>query len=213
MGICAACFCAASAHHLVYDCAGLEPRRRHCTSELLRRSAGELAGNRELAERFSRGLLPHPRGLLPKALGDDTAVIRWFNRPSDGLLRGALFTDGSVYGCALGVPRAGCAIVQVDASGEVVSAAFGAVPGDVCPTQSIADAEDYALAILAMVAVGPAQVYVDRKDTVDTANGSRDAAVGPRHPRAHLWARHFAAFGGGDVEVMKTLWHASAANE
>eukprot|EP00973_Karenia_brevis_P084717 11755311-Karenia_brevis.AAC.1 len=96
-------------------------------------------------------------------------------------MRGCLFTDGSVIGTKLGIPRAGWAVVQVDRFGECEAAAYGAVPVDICPTQTIADAEDFAVAMLPVIAMGPLELYIDRQQTVDAARRPAAEMTGPKH--------------------------------
>ena len=211
-GKCALCGVGWSVFHGVYECSAIEHHRRTAASPELRAAAAAAkAADAARGELFARGLLPHPGALLPPAKAE--AGICWFNRPPGGLLTGALFTDGSVSGVTLGAPRAGWAVVRCDPAGELISAAFGAVPLMEAPGQTIADAEDYAVAMLGVLALPPFVAHVDRQQTVDDALGSRAAATSASHPRAHLWVRFSAAF-EQDVEarVVKTKGHATAAD-
>ena len=162
-------------------------------------------------ELFARGLLPNPGALLPPAKAE--AGVCWFNRPPGGLLIGDLFTDGSASGVELGAPRAGWAVVRCDPSGVLIRAAFGAVPLSEATGQTIADADDYAVAMIRVLALSPSVAHVDRQQTVHDALGSRAAATSARHPRAHLWVRFFAAFEqDAEARVVKTKGHATAAD-
>ena len=148
--------------------------------------------------------------MAPAAKTTENAIICWENQPADSIMSGMVFTDGAVCGCAAGFPRAGYAVVMVDPTGALLAACYGLVPADVCPGQTIADAEDFALASLATCAIAPLRIYTDRADTVKTACGAEAAATKASCTRAHLWSRCFAAFGGdADVQVFKTLAHAS----
>eukprot|EP00973_Karenia_brevis_P014925 2037131-Karenia_brevis.AAC.1 len=207
---CGLCGCPWSAYHGVYECDALLARRRQAASETLMRAAAAVSGDEQRRERFAQGVFPHPRAVVPPA--QEHGDICWINRPATGLLSGIIFTDGSALGTAWGIPRAGWAAVQVDDFGDLVAAAYGLVPAEDCPMQTIAEAEDYALSMLAVIAMAPLQVYVDRKQTVDTACGGRRVATCAAHPRAHLWVRFFTAYGDEDVQVHKTLGHATAAD-
>jgi hypothetical protein len=178
---CAVCGAAASACHLAHGCNALELARMQQVSVQLGRSARALQDDPAGRERFSRGLLPHPRALLPPALDASKAPFRWHNEPTDGFpIWGNLFLDGSVLGADLGAPRAGWAAVHVDGEGRCVAAAYGAAPADPCPGQTIADAEDLAAIVLALVAMDPLVMHIDRQGIVDTALGPLAAAVGRR---------------------------------
>ena len=208
---CGLCGSAWSVYHAVYECDALALDRRQIAPNTLLKAAAAVRGEgAEASERFARGLLPHPRSIVPAASEEGT--VAWYQRPATGLLEGTVFTDGSVLGVNQGVPRAGWAAVQVDANGACVAAVYGSVPRSECPSQSIADAEDYALAMLGTYSIAPLEVYVDRQQTVDDAVGGRVAGCSARHPRAHLWVRYFAAFDDGDIAVRKTRAHATLAD-
>jgi hypothetical protein len=101
-------------------------------------------------------------------------------------------------------------VVQVDDTGRVVAAACGGVPADQCPGQTSGDAEDYAVCMLALVAMEPFHLYIDRQGTVDSAGKPPSATARAGHPTAHLWSRVWAAF--DRLRVTKTKAHASAGD-
>jgi hypothetical protein len=78
---------------------------------------------------------------------------------------------------------------MVDLDGWPVASIHGPVPVDICPAQTVADAEDYALAQLATYGMAPMTVHVDRAQTVAMAQGAEEVARGPSSVRAHLWGR------------------------
>ncbi len=126
------------------------------------------------------------------------------------MMTGTILTDGAGFGCAAGLPRAGYATVMVSRTGDLLAACYGPLPADVCPLQTIAGAEDFALASLTTSAMAPLRIYTDRAGTVVAAGGSEAAATRASSARAHLWSRFFAAFGGdADVQVIKTRAHAT----
>jgi hypothetical protein len=207
--ICEFCGCAWSVYHAVFECDATQSDRMQLTSLDLRQAAHALKDHKVARERFARGLLPHPGSLVPA--GSFHGEVRWINKPVHGM-DGLLFTDGSAIGVEWEVSRAGWAVVQVTGEGDLISAAYGPVPMCDCPLQTIADAEDYALAMLPVLAMTPIEVYVDRQQTVNMANGCPRAATSVASPRAHLWVRYFTAFEGENVRVLKTLAHATAGD-
>ena len=199
--------------HLAYLCQHFAEHRAQQTSAALRRAAGKVADQPDVRRSFARGALPRGTALAPEAKGGADAAISWVNQPASGIMSSAIFTDGAVYGVAAGLPRAGYSMVMVDDTVELLAACYGPLPADLCPSQTIADAEDFALAALATCAVAPMRIYTDRADTVKVAGGAEAAATKASCARAHLWSRFFAAFGGDtDVQVIKTLAHASAGD-
>ena len=64
------------------------------------------------------------------------------SKPDSGILEGTLFTDGSSSGLGA-LRRAGWALVATNAEGQLISAAYAAVPLDVRPGQSSRDGEDH----------------------------------------------------------------------
>ena len=142
--------------------------------------------NPTLRERFAKGLLPAPAALIPQPRTIPQAITQWINKPASERLTGTLFFDGSATGGQTPfLRRAGWAIVQVDAAGELVAAAFGAVPWESAPAQVARDAEDYAVFMLTRVATQPFTIYVDCAGTVGAARNPL-AGTKPRHLRAHL---------------------------
>ena len=106
------------------------------------------------------------RHWCPQRRQEPGRFFSWINKPAAGILTGTLFTDGAAFGVDARMPRAGFSIVSVDETGELLAACFGPLPADVCPGQTIADAEDFALAEMASCAVAPISVHTDRLDTV-----------------------------------------------
>ena len=97
---------------------------------------------------------------------------------------------------------------MTDSFGEALAAAFGPVPESAGPMQQARDGEDFAIAMLAEVALGEVEVYTDCSGTVSAAN-NQAAATTSRNPRAHLWNKYHVGFDGQGT-VTKTLAHASA---
>lgn len=83
--------------------------------------------------------------------------------------------------------RAGWAI-QTDADGELVAAAFGAVPRDECPAQTSRDGDGFAVAMLAVVEEECCVLCIYCRGTLDTL------AMPRGHLGAHLWTQVPAAF-------------------
>ena len=71
----------------------------------------------EGAERFVRGVLPSPVCFFPRV--EPVELVKCVNKPSDGLLRGTLFLDGSAFHMDISeLARAGWAIARVDRIGR-----------------------------------------------------------------------------------------------
>ena len=195
--------------HLAYRCPALAAKRHGGTSERLRACAARLADG-EGREAFARGLFPDAACLAPPGCTEATAEVVWTGTAPLGALTGRIYTDGSAVGVRAGLPRAGYSAVMVDVDGWPIASIHGPVPVDACPAQTVADAEDYALAQLATCGLAPMEIHVDRAQTVAVAQGAEGAALGPASVRAHIWSRFFAAFGGdANVRVTKTLAHSS----
>ena len=206
---CLLCGEASGGFHLAYHCPALAAKRHHATSERLRACAARLIDG-ESREAFARGLFPDAACLAPPGHTEATAAVVWTGTAPNGALTGRVYTDGSAVGVRAGLPRAGFAAVMVDLDGWPIASIHGPVPVDVCPGQTVADAEDYALAQLATYGMAPMTIHVDRAQTVAAAQGAEGAALGPSSVRAHLWSRYFSAYGGdAAVSVVKTLAHAS----
>ncbi len=195
--------------HRRYECPAWHVDRGQCTSQELRDAAAHFgARGGRAAELFSRGLLPHPDALLPAVKTSAACEICWVNRPSDGVLSGILFFDGSSRGGSCeALRRAGWAVVQVDRFGSLVSAAYGPVPWDQCPGQTSRDAEDCAVSMLPYVAMEPFELHIDCKGTLDTIGSPHSASAGARGPRANLWSRVWSSF--DELRARKTKAHSS----
>ena len=195
--------------HRRYECDAWQHDRQTRVPTYLLEAAARVT-DPTLRERFAKGLLPAPAALIPLPRTTAQVSTHWINKPSSERLTGSLFLDGSATGGLIPfLRRAGWAIVQVDAAGELVAAAYGAVPWESAPAQVARDAEDYAVYMLTKVASQPFTIYVDCAGTVEAA---RDPLVGtkPRHLRAHLWDeiwQHYA-----ELRVNKTKAHATAAH-
>ena len=163
------------------------------------------------AERFARGLLPEPRSVLPRRPWETEAPVFWVNRPSDGYLRGTIFSDGSgLHPTTPALRSAGWALVSTDQFGNVISAAYGPVPLGAGPGQTARDGEDYAIRMTALLVAPPFEVFTDCYGTVRCMTQPPFYSTGPHNPRAHLWGFFHATFEAGDVTVHKTLGHATA---
>ena len=111
----------------------------------------------EAGEAFARLSLEF-HGVAPGPTTSDSADVKWWNRPDDGLMTGTLFSAGS-GDCPRwsGLRRARWAVVQVDAFGNAAAVAYGPLSQDLCPMQAARDGEDYAIAMLAQTF----KVYID----------------------------------------------------
>jgi len=107
-------------------------------------------------------------------------------------------------GCA----RAGWSLVIIDEVGNVVRAAFGALPADVAPLQRAKGAEDFAVFMSVQLARQPYRLWVDCASTL--ASGKRGKAWACRSAglTAHMWSVIFAAHPEG-VDMRKTKAHTS----
>ena len=157
-----------------------------------------------------RDCCPYPQQSFPPPKQSHQLTTHWFNKPARGRLTGTLFLDGSgLGGSSSFLRRAGWAVVQTDAAGNFISAAYGAAPWDAAPAQVARDGEDYAVAMLPEIAIQPFELYID---CAGTLSATRDPAIAqcPRHLRAHLWARVWASF--RTLSSHKTKAHASKAD-
>ena len=183
---CLLCGEAGGGFRLAYRCLALAAKRHHATSGRLRACAARL-GDGEAREAFARGLFPDAACLVPPGHTEATAAVVWSGTAPNGALTGRVFTDGSAVGVRAGLPRAGFSAVMVDLDGWPIASIHGPVPVDICPAQTVADAEDYALAQLATYGMAPMTVHVDRAQTVAMAQGAEEVALGPSSVRAHRW--------------------------
>ena len=100
-------------------------------------------------DRFAKGLLLEPSAMLPSPRTKAQLSTQWVNKPQLGQLTGTLFLDGSSTGGRIPfLRRADWAVVQVDSDGNLVAAAYGAVPWEAAPAQEARDGEDYAVYML-----------------------------------------------------------------
>ncbi|CAK0807698.1 unnamed protein product, partial [Prorocentrum cordatum] len=207
------CLCGAARGtlwHRLFECPALEPVRRDSVSTRLLRCARRVrALGGEAAEDFARGWPPAPFPRLgPRS---DAMEVYWINRPADSRLTGRLFLDGSALEPAFGaLRRAGWAIVQTDADGNLIAAAFGTVRRDLCPQQTSKNAEDFACWMLCEVAgPGALELNIDCSSTVACLRRGKAYATAAGRPGAHLWSRFFATFEPGDYDVRKVPAHCS----
>ena len=101
------------------------------------------------------------------------------------------------------------AIVQTTDEGELISAAYGPVPFDLCPFQEARDGEDYAAHMCCFLTEGPIDIYIDCQGTLDAVcKGEAYAASGSKR-RGHVWGPFHAAFDDGRCAAHKTKAHAS----
>jgi len=200
--------------HRRFECPATEPLRRQHLSDRVRRYAAHARGKGQAdGELFARALFPAVEDLFPRMALEEVGLIQWHNRPASGRMSGNLFLDGS--GRFPQIPclrRAGWAVVQVDDAGQLISAAFGPVPFDKGPFQQARDGEDYAAYMCLLVAMGPMHIFSDCAGTVGCLSGNPKASSGVANERAHLWGPFWGAFEHGDLQVSKTLAHASIAD-
>ena len=86
--------------------------------------------------------------------------------------------------------RAGWAIVQLDAAGNAVAAAYGVVPLAFGPGQEARDGEDFAFRMLGLHFEEPLRVFSDCKGSIGCAV-TQHTALAPTNPRRHLWEEWF----------------------
>ena len=198
--------------HRRYWCPQWHGARTQRVSRALRLAAERIGQARPMRkELFARGLLPDPRGILPRPKRADQLTVQWVNRPADGVLTGTLFLDGSgLHGRYPALRRAGWSIVQVDAESQLQAAVYGAVPWDDCPSQTARDGEDYAVAMLPLVAVMPFEAYIDCAGTISAIRSPHKSGNDTRSTRVNLWSRVWAAF--EEIWACKTKAHASIAD-
>ena len=194
--------------HLHFLCDAFAAERAQALDPLLLPLVACMAeASEELQETFARGLFPDLASLQSRPAVTDNAVIHWINRPEHGWLEGDLFGDGSAYDVRCGAARAGWALVQVDANGLLVAAAYGPVPWDKAPQQTPRDGEDYAISVSAQLATNPQTLHSDCAGTVAVSAWPLARQTGPANERAHLWSRFRAAH--PEAVVAKTLGHAT----
>ena len=147
---------------------------------------------------------------MPGARRSEAAAIHWVREPPAGKLTGSLFIDGSAMHARWpGCTRAGWAIVQLDAQGQMVAAACGPVPVDEAAQQQASDGEDYAAYMLTTLAEPPFEVYVDCTGTLGCLRAPAVYSCSVFHERAHLWTRFWLTFRPGDFQCFKTKARAS----
>jgi len=160
------------------------------------------------AERFARGIFPDPRNLFD--VQPEEGEVFWYNKPELGVMTGLLFLDGSGKLMGLtGLARAGWAIMACDNLGNVKHAAYGPVPVSAWPLQTCKDGEDYVVYMMKFLGMPPFQLYIDCQSTRDCLAKGPGFSTGPGASRAHLWEPFWAAFQPEDLEVFKTMAHAS----
>ena len=198
--------------HRFFDCPALAEVRHQHLHPLVKRCARQIrTTNADLAEQFSRGLLPVPECLAQPPLWD--AEVVWWQRPATSVLQGLLFTDGSsLYPTEPHLRRAGWSIVMLSAAGELEAAAYGACPRARCPQQTIGEAEDYAAYMLRECALPPFVVRPDCLTTVRAINGEGVQQKRSNKARAHLWSAFSAIFEGAGVSAAHTKAHATEAD-
>ena len=187
-------------------------RRNQIVSPLLQKCAETTlrCAGPGAAEFFARGIFPDPAALFPRRGIAAENRVRWVNRPADGRLKGLLFLDGSSFWPRLGAAkRAGWAIVQTTAEGDLVSAAYGPVAFDQCPFQEARDGEDFAAHMCAYLTEGPVDAFIDCQGTLDSIIKGEAYANRSGNERAHLWGPFHAAFDDGRLTAHKTKGHAT----
>ena len=92
-------------------------------------------------------------------------------------------------------------------TGNLKSAAFGAVPCDVLLGQSSRDGEDYAAAMAGIIAVDPLTLHTDCEGTIATISGPKGKALRAGGPRPHVWSRLLVSH--DEVRAIKVKGHAT----
>ena len=180
------------------------------SAQLLEAARNARATSTHAGEMFARAVFPAPEALLPALLNSTQAQVHWINCPEGGRMSGTLFTDGSgLHPRWPQLRRAGWAVVQVDASGQLVAAAYGPVPHDEAPEQIARDGEDYAVFMCSLVATPPFRLHIDCAGTLACVQLGKAYAAGADNARAHLWTKFWAQFEGEEVSATKTLAHAT----
>jgi len=198
--------------HRHFDCPANATFRRENLEPWLLAAARLARGLSEQAgEQFARCLLPDPAGLLPKALWH--AETSWWQQPASSVISGLIFTDGScLYPGFPALRRCGWALAQMNEQGEIDSVCYGPCPREVCPRQTIPEAEDYAIAQLRETAMPPMTLYPDCLATVRAVNAEGGKYKQATAERAHIWARYAATFEGAGITAEHVKAHASKAH-
>ena len=212
--VCQVCHAArGTLHHRAFGCWVGDRRRQEYNDPLvLEAAAAVLEAGEDTGELFARGILPFPADWIPGPLNSDEAEVKWINKPPDGLLKGQVFGDGSSYFAAQhpALARAGWSLVSEDRFGNLVSAAYGAVPIDRAPLQRSNDGEDYALFMAASLCDLGVDLWFDCAGTISTARAGPAVATAARHAGAHLWGHIFCCFEESlPNRLHKTLGHAT----
>jgi len=100
---------------------------------------------------------------------------------------------------------------MAEAYGNLISAAYGAVPEEEAPEQQARDGEDFAVVMLTMLGEAPFTLMIDCKGTIGALQNPKDSC-GIHNARAHLWGKFHAQFEQQDFTVIKTLAHATATD-
>ena len=198
-------------YHQLYQCHLLDQLRAQCAAPCLLAAAANITHEAD-KEAFARGRLPHADYAAPRPLGSASCPTLWTLRPEGDIILlpagSAVYCDGSSKVLA-GQRYAGWSFVVIGPAGGLCHAAYGPVPGDVCPRQSSRDAEDFAAMRATELILGEFRPRIDCAGTIGVINGARSAAVGGKEPRAHLWCRAFSAQPG--LQADKCRGHARAS--
>ena len=165
-------------------------------------------------EAFAQGLFPDPVVFTDRREPDEEDLIRWHNKPENGVLTGIVFWDGSsMYPDLPSVRRAGWSVVQVSPTGELQAAAYGPVPLAAGPNQTAPEAEDFACLMAARLVVGPARCFADCENTLKALRGgAAGTSVKPSSARCQIWSATWAALDPQGFSFEKTKAHATAAD-
>ena len=208
-GACAACGDElGSLRHALYRCPAIE-MNRYCEDLGLLGVEGASAVDEH--HLFSRGILQDIRHLAPSP--DRSGKVVWDPAASKGYFEGHVFVDGSrLHGGDPLLARAGWGAAEVRVVNEVVTRAWGPLPGLV---QCIDAAEVHAVTMVLRFGVPPLHVYSDSEFFVHGWRRGQAWCEAPGRAHADVWRTFWRAaedFGGAAaLTVSKVKAHATQA--
>ncbi len=183
--VCAKCGAVGdTVHHRVYAC----PCTRAAVLQVVPQWFYREGGRASPSSRFwSTGIFPHPADDWPRPAAGFEGVVIGSAAGEEGLpewhdaergFGGHLYSDGSCdHGVIRGLARAGCAVGQVDDSGERVRAIYLPIPRHLPQTSQ--SGEFVGVAVARRQAARAADVKCDCANVVRAANAPLRAALGP----------------------------------
>ncbi len=149
----------------------------------------------------ARNVLAWTRGLvaMPLAPGNGRTVdgsFHWDVQPTDTVVSGTFYTDGSVFDSELGESASvGWSFVVIDDEGVITAAASGLAP---CWVREINGAEAWALRVAAIHALPGATFVTDSRNCLAALGRGVRHATSPRNKLARVWRQVFGCFDDAD---------------